>query len=56
VLVATFLAILELARLMALRIYQGLDDDGAPEGAIRLRAAELDPGTPGWYERISDTM
>ena len=35
--VATFLAILELARLGALRLYQGLSHDGAPEGPIRLR-------------------
>jgi len=55
-LVATFLAILELARLMALRLYQGVDAEGAPEGAIRLRAAAAEPGMPSWYDRISDTM
>jgi segregation and condensation protein A len=44
VLVATFLAILELARISALRIYQSLGAHGAPEGPIRLRrAAEGDP-------------
>jgi segregation and condensation protein A len=35
--VATFLAILELARIAVLRIYQSLDDAGAPRGPIRLR-------------------
>ena len=43
-LVATFLAMLELARLTALLIYQGLNEEGAPEGAIRLRdETALDP-------------
>ena len=44
VLVATFLAILELARISALRIFQSRNDAGAPEGPIRLRrAGEGDP-------------
>lgn len=44
VLVATFLAILELARITALRIFQSRSDGGAPEGPIRLRrAGETDP-------------
>lgn len=55
-LVATFLAILELARLMALTIYQGVGELGAPEGAIRLRASQTEVDAPGWYERITDTM
>jgi segregation and condensation protein A len=38
-LVATFLAILELARLSAVRIYQGVGELGAPAGPIRLRRA-----------------
>jgi segregation and condensation protein A len=55
VLVATFLAILELARLAALCIYQGVSDAGAPEGAIRLRpTADEDPRS--WDERISELM
>jgi segregation and condensation protein A len=41
--VATFLAILELARTAALRIYQSLDASGAPQGPIRLRRAGADP-------------
>jgi segregation and condensation protein A len=57
-LVATFLAILELARLTALRIYQGASEDGAPSGPIRLRpipASDRDQG-PTWGERISELM
>ena len=56
VLVATFLAILELARLTALRIYQGISDRGTPEGPIRCRRATVDAETPEWRERITDTM
>jgi segregation and condensation protein A len=54
VIVATFLAILELARLSALRIFQGLSDDGAPCGPIRLRPA----GEAGvdWLAKIAETM
>jgi len=57
-LVATFLAILELARLTALRIYQGASDDGAPTGPIRLRAVEPEGegGGPRWSERIPELM
>jgi segregation and condensation protein A len=54
--VATFLAMLELARLTALMIYQGLNEEGAPEGAIRLRAVEQQSDGPSWYERITETM
>jgi segregation and condensation protein A len=55
-LVATFLAVLELARLAALRIYQGLGESGAPEGPIRLRRA-VEGGTElEWRERITDSM
>lgn len=55
VLIATFLAILELTRLEALAIYQGVNEQGTPDGAIRLRA------TPGanelsWTERITELM
>jgi segregation and condensation protein A len=56
VLVATFLAVLELARLAALRIYQGISDRGSPEGAIRMRRASLDSTDPEWRERITDAM
>ena len=56
VLVATFLAVLELARLSALRIYQGLSERGTPEGAIRLRRASLVREEPPWRDLIADTM
>lgn len=36
-LVTTFLAMLELVRLAVLRIYQAVDESGAPSGPIRLR-------------------
>ena len=36
-LVATFLAILELTKIAAIRIYQGVSADGIPEGPIRIR-------------------
>jgi segregation and condensation protein A len=39
VLVATFLAILELARIAALRLFQSCNETGAPQGPIRLRRA-----------------
>ena len=54
-LVATFLAILELARLAALRIYQPLSTLGSPEGPIRLRRAG-DVGNREWAVLITDTM
>ena len=55
--VASFLAILELTRLEALRIYQGIGDKGSPEGPIRLRAVQDDNRSlPHWRERISDLM
>lgn len=56
VLVATFLAVLELARLAALRIYQGLGDSGAPAGPIRLRRAAGSETDPEWRERITESM
>ena len=39
IIVATFLAILELAKLATLRIFQSLAETGAPQGPIRLRRA-----------------
>jgi segregation and condensation protein A len=55
VVVATFLAILELTRLGALRIYQGVAASGAPEGPIRVRkvTGEL---ADDWAQRISELM
>jgi len=54
--VATFLAMLELARLSALRLFQSLNDAGAPQGEIRLRAVRDDQDGPNWADRITDTM
>ena len=53
--VATFLAILELARLAAIRVYQGLGTAGAPNGPIRLRRSD-EAGDANWRERISELM
>jgi len=54
-LIATFLAILELARLMALHVYQGADESGVPEGPIRLRVVQgEDPQR--WSARVSELM
>jgi segregation and condensation protein A len=52
-LVATFLAILELVRLAALRVYQGLNEHGVPEGPIRLRRAE-GPGADDWQAAVAE--
>jgi segregation and condensation protein A len=56
--IATFLAVLELARLAAAHLYQGVDELGAPEGPIRLRLAQgVDTdGGVHWRERISELM
>jgi segregation and condensation protein A len=54
--VATFLAILELARLSALRLFQSLDESGAPRGEIRLRGIADSEGNGNWVDRITDTM
>ena len=54
IVVTTFLAILELTRLAAIRIYQGVDEDLVPEGPIRLRRHEV-PGS-NWAEGIADIM
>ncbi len=56
VMVATFLAVLELARLAALRIYQGLSESGTPEGPIRMRRASLDSEGSEWRDRITELM
>jgi segregation and condensation protein A len=52
-LVATFLALLELVRVAALRVYQGVREaDGVPEGPIRLRRSE--EGGDEWRRRIAE--
>ncbi len=53
--VATFLAILELTRLAAIRIYQGLSERGMPEGPIHLRRS-VEPGDTTWMQRIAELM
>jgi segregation and condensation protein A len=53
-LVATFLAVLELTRLEAIGLYQGVDGEGVPVGPIHLRRrGELGDA---WQERISEWM
>jgi len=53
--VVTFLAILELTRIAAIRIYQGLGDLGVPEGPIHLRRS-IEPGDTAWIEQIAESM
>ncbi len=53
--VTTFLALLELARLGAARIYQACSEEGTPQGAIRLRREAPHTGVP-WSERVSEFM
>jgi len=54
-LISTFLAILELTRLSAIRIYQGLDDRGVPEGPIHLRRS-IEVDDKAWIEQVADSM
>jgi segregation and condensation protein A len=52
-LVATFLALLELARLSAVRLYQSRSESGVPTGPIQVRLAPA--GEAGaWAERVAD--
>lgn len=53
--VATFLGILELTRLSAIRIYQGIDELGAPEGPIHLRRS-IETNDTAWIEQIAESM
>ncbi len=55
VIIATFIAILELTRLAVIRIYQGLNDLGVPEGPIHLRRA-IEPGDDAWAKQIAESM
>jgi chromatin segregation and condensation protein Rec8/ScpA/Scc1 (kleisin family) len=55
VIITTFLAILELTRLAALRIFQSLNEAAVPEGPIYLRRT-FAPGDPGWKHLISEVM
>jgi segregation and condensation protein A len=51
-LVATFLALLELARLAAVRLYQGRAESGVPVGPVQVRLAPSGQAT--WTERVSE--
>ncbi len=53
--IATFLGILELTRLSAIRIYQGIDESGAPEGPIHLRRS-IETNDTAWIEQIAESM
>jgi segregation and condensation protein A len=53
--VATFLAILELTRLEAIGLYQGLDDLGVPRGPIHVRRRGDGVGQD-WEKRVSELM
>jgi len=53
--VATFLAILELTRLEAIGLYQGIDELGVPRGPIHVRRRG-DAGDLGWQQRVSELM
>ena len=51
--IATFLAVLELVRLAAVRVYQGLSSAGVPEGPIRLRRVD-GPGAADWSAAVAE--
>jgi chromatin segregation and condensation protein Rec8/ScpA/Scc1 (kleisin family) len=51
-LVATFLALLELARLSAVRLYQSRAESGVPTGPVQVRLAPNGQAT--WTERVAE--
>ena len=53
--VATFLAVLELTRLEALRLFQSTNEAGVPRGPIHLRRGE-GLGGGDWRLRIAEVM
>ena len=55
IIVATFLAILELTRLEAIGLYQSVDEMLVPQGPIHVRR-KIDPSDASWTERIADIM
>ena len=55
VVVASFLAILELARLQALGVYQSVDPESVPIGPIHLRR-RVEAQDGAWKQLISDVM
>jgi segregation and condensation protein A len=54
-LVATFLAVLELTRLALLRLYQGAGALGEPQGPIHCRR-NFDPAEPGFAARLAELL
>ena len=54
-LVATFLAVLELVRMGVCRVYQGTSEAGSPEGPIRIRRVSAE-GADVWGSRITELM
>jgi segregation and condensation protein A len=55
VIVATFIAMLELTRLAAIRIYQSIDEVGVPSGPIHLRLATA-VGDRSWAKDLPKLM
>jgi segregation and condensation protein A len=55
IVVATFLAVLELCRIMAIRVYQSATPEGCPRGPIHLRVAS-DGDAAEWRARIAEIM
>jgi len=55
IIIATFLAILELTRLAVLRLYQSVNEAAVPVGPIHLRRVDA-PGAPHWKQLIADIM
>ncbi len=53
--VATFIAMLELTKIRAIRIFQSFDEEGTPNGPIRLRMREGNEGQ-NWAQRIAEIM
>ena len=54
-LIATFLAVLELTRMAAIRIYQSIDEAGFPSGPIHLRQT-AEAGDRSWMDQIAENM
>ncbi len=54
-LVATFLAVLELVKVSACTVYQGTNADGRPEGPIRLRL-RTDGADPPWQSLVAEDV
>ena len=53
IVVATFLAVLELCRIAAIQVYQGASETGCPYGPIHLRVVE---DGEAWRARIAEIM